>query len=101
MNSKFTGFEYYNREKTHAFGFSKGNDGHWYLYVDNKLFNDNPIEAIVPITTETAVAMIATINVYQIASTIVRDSNILSYQRNEKPSNTVNDFEELNENTTV
>lgn len=38
-NAMYSGFDIFNPDKSHTYGMTKGSDGHWYLYIDNVLFD--------------------------------------------------------------
>lgn len=45
-NAVYNGFNLFNLELTHTYGMVKKSDGHWYLYIDNKLFDGKYYDTI-------------------------------------------------------
>lgn len=45
-NAVYSGFNLFNLELTHTYGMMKAKDGHWYLYIDNQLFDGKYYESI-------------------------------------------------------
>lgn len=45
-NAMYSGFDIFNPDKSHTYGMTKGSDGHWYLYIDNVLFDGKFYETI-------------------------------------------------------